>query len=216
MAPICQLGRPSQSSGRRGVEAMNKRLLSRLMHERVSSLQSSAGYFFRGDFEHVLRGVVCEHVPRGLYIWEFRFPLFDFFGPNLLYSTRLSERAGFIGKGEMSEEGIVEFVMSSPEARSAFDPDKPAEVPDFIRFLESTPNLLRNAHARLIHASALLLAGQESRAASMLDELAPALKEQDSANCNLLRASLRQGSAEACALLDHVKRENLRVLGVVS
>ena len=95
---------------------MNKRLLSRLMHERVSSLQNSAGYFFRGDFEHVLRGVVFEYVPRGLYVWEFRFPLFDFFGPNLLYSTRLSERAGFIGKGEMSEEGIVEFVMSSPEA----------------------------------------------------------------------------------------------------
>ena len=195
---------------------MNKRLLSRLMHERVSSLQNSAGYFFRGDFEHVLRGVVFEYVPRGLYVWEFRFPLFDFFGPNLLYSTRLSERAGFIGKGEMSEEGIVDFVMSSPEAQGAFAPDKPAEVPDFIGFLESTPNILRNAHARLIHASAVLLAGQEARAAAMLDELAPALTEQDAANCNLLRTNLRQGSAQACALLEQVGRENLRVLGVAA
>src|SRR5258706_7606233 len=135
------------------------------MHERVSALQSSAGYFFRGDFDYVLNGVALEYVPRGLYIWEFRFPLFDFFGPNLLYSARLSEHAGFIGKGEMSEEAIVDFVMSSPEARSAFGPDKPAEVPQFVHFLESTPGLLRNAHARLIHAAALLLDGQETRAA---------------------------------------------------
>ncbi|MFN4329267.1 MAG: hypothetical protein ACK4FF_10360 [Limnobacter sp.] len=193
---------------------MNKRLLSRLMHERVSALQSSAGYFFRGDFEYVLKGVAFEYVPRGLYIWEFRFPLFDFFGPNLLYSTRLSERAGFIGKGEMSEEAIVDFVMSSPEARSAFGSDKSEEVPEFVHFLESAPDLLRNAHARLIHAAALLLVGQESRATSMLDELAPVLNEKDAANCNLLRTSLRQGLAAARTLLDQVRRENLRTLGL--
>jgi hypothetical protein len=195
---------------------MNKRLLSRLMHERVNALQSSAGYFFRGDFEYVLKGMAFEYVPRGLYIWEFRFPLFDFFGPNLLYSTRLSEHAGFIGKGEMSEETIVDFVMSSPEARDAFGSDKPAELLQFVHLLESTPDLLRNAHARLIHAAALLLTGQESRAASMLDELVSVLNEKDAANCNLLRASLQHGLAAARALLDQVRRENLRVLGIAA
>ncbi|GAA0921771.1 hypothetical protein GCM10009552_43220 [Rothia nasimurium] len=52
-------------------------------------------------------------------MWRFRFPLFDFAGPNLAYSDRLAEGA-FIGKGEMSEESIVEYVMSSPEGRDAF------------------------------------------------------------------------------------------------
>jgi hypothetical protein len=184
------------------------------MHERVSALQSSAGYFFRDDFDYVLNGVAFEYVPRGLYIWEFRFPLFDFFGPNLLYSIRLSEHAGFIGKGEMSEEAIVEFVMSSPEARRAFGPDKPAEVPHFVHFLESTPSLLRNAHAKLTYAAALLLDGQQSRVASMLDELVSVLGERDAANCNRLRTSLRQGLGAARALLDQTRRENLRTLGI--
>lgn len=193
---------------------MNKRLLSRLMHERVDALVSSAGYFFRGDFEHVLRGVTFEYSPRGLYIWEFRFPLFDFFGPNLLYSTRISERAGFIGKGEMSEEAIVDFVLTSAEARSAFSAEVPKDLPDFLHFLESTPHLLKNAHVRLIYAAALLLSGQESRAAGILEELAPYLNEKDAANCNLLRTSLRQGLKAAHALLYQVRRDNLRVLGV--
>jgi hypothetical protein len=193
---------------------MNKRLLSRLLHERVNTLQSSAGYFFRGDFEYVLRGVAFEYVPRGLYIWEFRYPLFDFFGPNLLYSTRLAERAGFIGKGEMSEGAIVDFVMFSPEAQSVFGSDKPYEVAEFVHFLESAPDLLRNTHARFIHAAALLLVGQESRTASLLDELAPVLNETDAGNCNLLRMSLRQGLAAAHEVLDQVRRENLQTLGI--
>jgi hypothetical protein len=195
---------------------MNKRVLSRLMHERVSGLRSSAGYFFRGDFEFVLNGVVFEYVPSGLYIWKFRFPLFDSICPNLLYSNRLSEHAGFIGKGEMPEESIVNFVMSSPEAKDTFGSGKPAEVPEFIRFLESEPDVLRNDHARLVHASALLLVGQDSRAASILDDLAPVLDGKSAAICNRLRTSLRQGPASARKLLDQVRQENLQILGVES
>lgn len=60
---------------------MNKRLISRLMHERVSNLRSWKVYFFRGDFEQVLTGVVLDYTPSGVYIEDFRFPLFDFAGP---------------------------------------------------------------------------------------------------------------------------------------
>lgn len=192
---------------------MNKRLLSRLMHERIGGLQSSASYFFRGNYEHVLRGVVFEYVPRGLYIWNFRFPLFDFAGPHLSYSDRLHERAGFIGKNEMSEEAIIDFVLSSPEARSAFD-SEPMGISEFAQFLEESPGFSRYPHGRFIHAAALVLLGQESRAADLLDELVPALHPTDIENCNLLRTKLQQGPAEARALLEQVRMENLRVLGV--
>lgn len=192
---------------------MNKRLLSRLMHGRVAALKSSAGYFFRGDFEYVLRGVHFEYVPRGFYISNFRFPLFDFAGPNLLYSDRLHERSGFIGKNEMSEEAIIDFVLSSPEARSAFD-SAPMGISEFAQFLEAAPGLLRNSHGRLIHAATLVLLGQESRAAGLLEDLVPALHPTDITNCNLLRTKLQQGPAEARALLEQVRVKNLRVLGV--
>jgi len=60
---------------------MNKRLASKLICKRISSLRCSAGYFFRDDFEHVLTGIAFEYVTGGVYIWKFYFPLFDFFGP---------------------------------------------------------------------------------------------------------------------------------------
>lgn len=192
---------------------MNKRLLARLMHERVSALKSSSNYFFCGNFEYVLRGVHFEYVSRGLYISNLRFPLFDFAGPNLLYSGRLHERSGFIGKNEMSEEAIIDFVLSSPEARSAFD-SAPMDIPEFVQFLEAAPGLLRNPHGRLIHAAALVLLGRESHATSLLDELVPALHPTDIENCNLLRTKLQHGSVEARALLEQVQMENLRALGI--
>ena len=34
---------------------MNKRLLSRLMYDRVNGLRNSSVYFFRDDFEHILQ-----------------------------------------------------------------------------------------------------------------------------------------------------------------
>lgn len=196
---------------------MNKRLISRLMHQRVDSLKSSRNYyFFRGDFEYILRGVVFEYVPRGLYVWDFRFPLFDFHGPHLTYSNRLSERAGYIGKGEMSEEGIVEFVMNSIEARKAFAPDGPEGVQDFIDYLESKPVSLGNPHVKFGLASALLLDEQESRAASMLDELISSFNVPYADNWIRLRTSLQQGSAQACALLEQARQKNLRFLGITT
>jgi hypothetical protein len=191
---------------------MNKRLLSRLMHERVNGLLSSRGYFFRSDFEYILQGVVLEYVPRGLYIWNFRFPLFDLTGPHLTYSNRLPERP-FIGKGEMSEEAIVDHVMASPEVRQTFDADVPMSLLEFDQYLFESNQFL-NPHAKLVHAEALVLLGQESRAADLLDELPPILHPKDIPHCNQLRASLRQGHEAARMLLDQARRENLRTLGV--
>ena len=192
---------------------MNKRLISRLMHQRVSGLRNSGVYFFSGDFEHVLRGIVLEYVPRGLYIWDFRFPLFDFFGPNLSYSDRLPEGA-FIGKGEMSEEAIVDYVLASPKAQNAFGADTPMSLSEFVQYLLESDCLL-NPHARLIYAAALILLSQESRAADMLDELPPILHPKDVPRCNLLRESLRKGPEAARAILDQVRQENLRAFGVI-
>jgi hypothetical protein len=208
---------------------MNKRKLSRLMHERVSTLQSWKCYFFCRDFEYVLRGMCFEYVPRGLYIWDFRFPLFESFGsyghPHLSYSNRLYERAGFVGKGT-SEEAIVDFIMSSPEAQSAFAPhDKLTELSDFVHFLESSPGFSRHAPSRLAVATALLLLGQEPRAVSMLDDLVSVFNEdldhpanqKGAAICNLLQTTLRQGGLAAVrAQLDQIRQENLQKLGVAS
>lgn len=190
---------------------MNKRLIARFMQARVNGLRHSGVYFFRGDFEHVLTGVVLDYVPRGLHIENFRFPLFDFAGPNLTYSDRLREHS-FIEKGEMSEEAIVDFVLSSPEVRSAFEARSSMGLPEFVDFLES--DCLINASARLIHAAALVLLGEESRALDLLSILPQNLHPTKIPYWNQLRTSLQQGPEVARALLDQVRQENLRAFGL--
>ncbi|MCD9031175.1 hypothetical protein LDO32_05450 [Luteimonas sp. Y-2-2-4F] len=189
---------------------MNKYLLSRLMHDRVDGLQSSGAYFFRSDFEYILQGVALEHVSQGLYIWIFRFPLFDFSGPNLSYSNRLPGHA-FIEKGDMPEEAIVDYVMASPEVGDALAADMPMSLSEFARYLESAH--LGNPHARLTYAATLVLLGQNALAAELLDGLLPILHPKDFVHCNRLRTSLRQGPEAARALLEEVRQENLRALG---
>jgi hypothetical protein len=197
------------------------------MRERVSGLQGSDRRFFRSDYEWVVRGILLDYTPMGLYILDYRFPLFDFSGPRILtYSDRLSERAGYIEKGAMSEEEIIEFIMSSSEAKSIFGPDKPETVSDIIRLVDSKPYILEGSiGAKLTYASALLLDGQEGRATSMLDELQrnpylyqrhPVLVKQKLDHYNLLRMKMEQGPAEVLALFDEVRRENLSELGVKS
>ena len=38
------------------------------MHKRVDGLISSDAYFFRGDFDQILRGVVLDYTPRATHI----------------------------------------------------------------------------------------------------------------------------------------------------
>lgn len=187
------------------------------MHGRVSSLLSSGPYHFRSDFDHVLEGLNFEHVPRGVYIWRFCFPLFDLAGLNLTFSERLFQQKRFVAKGAMSEEAIVDFAVSSPEAQSVFDRSKPIDLPDFIHSIESLPYDWCDTHAALIYAASLVLLGQDvQRATSLLDKLvgASVLGARSLAGCDRLRASLRQGLEPARALLDQVRQENMRTLGL--
>ena len=183
------------------------------MHEQVSGLKNSGVYFFRGDFEQILSGVVLDYVPRGVYIYDFRFPLFDFAGTNLTYSDRLHGN-GFIGKGEMSERDIVSYIMASQEVRNIFGANAPLSLSAFVQYLLESNKALIAPHARLIYAAALILLSQESRAADILDELPLILHPSDVPYCNLLRESLRQGLDVARALLDQVKEKNLRTFGL--
>lgn len=191
---------------------MNKRLISRLMQERVKGIKNSGVYFFRGDYDHILQGVALEYVPRGLYVWSYRFPLFDFLGPNLSYSKRLAENS-FIEKGAMSEREIVDYVMSAPEVRSEFQSDVPLSLQEFVRELEA--GRTRSSHDRLIEAAALIVMGQESAAAELLEELPPFLHPKDVPHCNQLAEALKSGGGLARDVLQQARQKNLIALGLV-
>lgn len=188
---------------------VNRRLISRLMRERVAGIHESSGYFFREDFEYIIQGVFIEYVPRGLYIWNLRFPLFDFFGRNLLYSNRLPNRA-FIGKGEMSEAEIVDHIMASPEVKNTFSADRSMNLPEFLHFLES--GVLTNPHAHLIRAANLVLLGEDDSASVLLNELEPSLHPADVAHYSELQNALGEGHVVAKSLLERIRQDNIRTL----
>lgn len=192
---------------------MNKRLLSRLMCERVHGLRNSGVYFFHEDFEHILQGVVLEYVPRGVYIGNFLFPLFDSFGPHLSYSNRLAEHP-FVEKGEMSEQAIVDYVMAAPETQRALNSDKPMSLIDFFQEHLLKFDTRRNPHFCLVQAGALVLLGEESRAAKVLKNPPPTLHKTDILHWSQLESSLKQGPEAARALLDDVRKENMKKLGI--
>lgn len=193
---------------------MNKRLLSRLMCERVKGLRNSGMYFFRDDFEHILQGAVLEYVPRGLYVWDFVFPLFDSFGPHLSYSHRLTERP-FIEKGEMSEQEIVDYVMNSPETQRTLNADKPMSLIGFLNDHLLEFDARRNPHFCLVQAGALVLLGQESRAAEVLSNPPPTLHRTDVPHWSQLEASLKRGPEAARVLLDEIRKVNMQKLGML-
>lgn len=114
----------------------------------------------------------------------------------------------FIGNVEMSEEAIVERVLASCEAKTAFDIEAPIHLPDFVRYLVESAALL-NPHAKLIHAAALILLGNYSHASAMLDELPPVLHAADVPRCRLLKSSLMHKPEEALAFLQQVREKIL-------
>lgn len=191
---------------------MKKRLVARLMHEKIDGLKESGGYFFKSNFEHVLRGVLFEYVPRGVYIWDFYFPLFDPFGENLLYSNRLSHRA-FFGKGELSEDALVDAVLAQPEVQASLRPGAEMSLSQFLDHLRSSDALL-NEHARLVFAAGLVLEGDDSQAVSIMDEIQPRLSSRDTEHCRRLRAALNERHEVAVDLLGEVRAKNLSAFGL--
>ena len=191
---------------------MNKRLISRLIQERVEGIKNSGVYFFRGDYDQILQGVALEYVPRGLYVWSYQFPLFDFLGPNLSYSKRLAE-SSFIERGAMSEKEIVDSVMSAPEVRAELQSEVALSLQDFVRELEEGNT--KSSHARLIQAAALILLGRKSAAAALLQELPPFLHPKDVPHCNQLAEALKSGGGPARDVLQQARQKNLITLGLV-
>jgi hypothetical protein len=117
----------------------------------------------------------------------------------------------------MSEEAIVDFAMSSPEAQSVFDRSKSIDLPEFMRGIESLPFDWHDTHVALIYAASLLLMKQDvQRATSLLDKLSAAsvLGPKALAGCSRLRVSLREGLEPARALLDQMRQENMETLGL--
>jgi hypothetical protein len=196
------------------VKIMKKTTISRLMLAQVNGLKSSDGYFFRGDFQDVLSGVFLEYVPTGMYIYDFKFPLFDFSGPNLTYGDRLNGK-DFIGKGEMSEQAMVECILASSEAQKALTRNAPLSVKDFADYLVESNKCVRGGHARLIYATALVLLDQESRAVDILEELPPMLHKKDIPHCQTLSESLRLGPDATRTLLNQIRQKNLHAFGLV-
>lgn len=66
----------------------------------------------------------------------------------------------------------------------------------------------------MIQAAALILLGQESRAADVLSEIPPTLHVKHIQHWNQLKASLEQGAETAHSLLGRVREDNLRAFGV--
>jgi hypothetical protein len=150
---------------------------------------------------------VLEYGPRGVYIWDFVFPLFDLKGPNLLYSERVADGA-FVGKEQMSEAELVNHVLELPEAVTAFGAKEAMSIADFLQYLGQS-NALLNAHGRLVQAAATILAGHPAEAASMLDGLRSKLHSSDIDSWERLRAALATGPEAVIGLLVQRRVENL-------
>lgn len=191
---------------------MNKRSIARLMHASAEGLKDSGGYFLRANFEHVLRGVLFEYVPRGVYVWNFSFPLFDFFGENLLYSNRLSERA-FFGKGELSDDALVGAVLAQAEVQDALRPVAPTSLQQFLTSLRGSDAML-NEHAQLVFAAGLVLEGDDVQAVNIMDGIGPGLSARDIEHSSRLREALKESHEVAIRLLSEVRAKNLSAFGL--
>jgi len=188
---------------------MKRRLIARLLQERLPGIKSHDDYFFRAGFDHILQGVLLEYVPRGVYITNFRFPLFDPAGPSLLYSNR-TPGSGFVGKDELSEAALVEHVLSVPELNQSLVAGPIMSLNDFIDYLPR----LRNEHARLIHAATLILLRQEDEAREVMDAVdRKQLQPSDTKNYEILFRSLKERSNEALDFLKDAREKNLRAFG---
>ncbi len=114
----------------------------------------------------------------------------------------------------MSELSIVDFVMDKPELRSILVDDKPMSLIKFFNEHLLEFDARRNPHFQLVQAAALVLLGEDVRAAKVLSNPPPTLHRTDVPHWNQLEASLKQGPEAARALLDGVRKTNMQKLGI--
>ncbi len=195
---------------------MNKRSIARLLCQRVDGLAHSGGYFFRKDCDLVLQGFLLEYRPQGIYLWRFRFPLFDAFGENLLYSSRL-EDGGFIAKDELADEQVVERVLARPEFAEVLRPGSAMSLHSFLHYLEGSEAML-NPHAHLVLASGWVLAKQFTPAKetleAMFNKMLARLGKRDEELGRILLGRLREDPDAAVALLEEVVERNRQAFGI--
>jgi hypothetical protein len=191
---------------------MNKRGVARKLCERVPGLLNHGVYFFHERYDWVLRGVVLEYVPTGVYLWDFSFPLHDFFGPNLNYSHRLRETT-FISKGAMSAERLVDRIVASSELSDALSHGEPTTLQEFVQQF-SQSSALATPHGYLIRAATKLLVGEPSIARAMLEQLPPMMHPNDVKSAIAFRDRLLVSDEAGANLLDTVRTENLVKFGV--
>lgn len=178
----------------------------------MNGVKKSGIYFFRDDFEEILTGIALEYVPQGVFVYDFMFPIFDFYGPHLTYSERLKKNS-FIGKGEMSEDQLVDFVLSSPEVISTFGRELPLSLEDFVSLFESRP--IRNPNLRLTYSSALFLLGDYESAIKSLEGLRDLLNKPHQEYYDKFLLGLKDGSESANILLNEAKEKNMQSFGLV-
>ena len=195
---------------------MNRRLIRRWMQQRNNLLSISGSYYFRPDFEHILQGLCFDYTPKGVYVSTLCFPLFDFFGINLTFSNRIEQQGGFIANGSMTEEAAVNYVLSSPEARAVFDRNKSIDLSEFTTNIESLPYDWQRTRIAPIYIAAMLMLGHEVRTTRLFKAFpaASVLGVSDLSAWERLREKLQQGPEPAVALLNEVRHENIRALGL--
>jgi hypothetical protein len=195
---------------------MNKRSIARLLRQRVDGLAQSGGCFFRKDCGLVLHGVLLEDRPQGIYLWHFRFPLFDAFGENLLYSNRL-QHGGFIEKDELADEQVVERVLAQPELAEALRPGSPMSLHSFLHYLQGSEAML-SPHGHLVLASGWVLARDFNRARetieAMFREMSARLGKRDEEVGRNLLGRLREDSDAAVTMLDEIVERNRKAFGI--
>lgn len=87
--------------------------IARVLESRPN-LDNVDTYFFVTPFDHVLSGFCAEMTPRGIYIWKFRYPLFDRYeGLSLVYSNRLAYPHGYVDYSSVPKESAVEVFLST-------------------------------------------------------------------------------------------------------
>jgi hypothetical protein len=110
-------------------------------------------------------------MPGGLYVWEFRFPLFDCYGPSLSCSNRI-----------VHSLRNAENILAQDKAKSVFEDSSQYSVSTLLNYLEKAEGALDNEYTLFNYAVGLVLIDEKSRAVELLanfsmERLAPSVRK---------------------------------------